>query len=775
MEIPPTDPITSKLRLDENNPSTSSTPIAATPTTIIFQLDAEADAELYGQDSEDVNQKPTARSRSPVPVDKLPSPPDAQPSSGGGIPGLFLITDPEADAMTLDDKSVPEIVQSLAKEETGILQTTGLEGPDGDTILTRDDFRFALEPETPQAPGAIRIDTDPEVKTEPKDDGGMQSKLESGTANQKSPEGENSTRKEDGTTAELDTSYVDVDMIVPDVTQAVKKEALDSVIIKEEHEVSKDPVNPGFRAAGEANKDSQDAEWQLDSSDEDSSDEDSDDSDSSEAASDDDYPMMGREELAKLLMEEGGEDEDGDRKEGFQGPLKTKNEIPEEAMKIERPNTVVTEDMKIEILGAVESIVGTMVLIKAFVSGDHQVLNEGSLLVFEDRSILGVVADTFGRVEEPLYTVRFNTPDEIEDTGVKFGQNIYYVPDHSVYVFTQALKAIKGSDASNIFDEEVGEAEREFSDDEAEAEAKRARKRQASGGNRGRNERRGGSIQQPTIRETDEPYVPLARPANLQELLSQPPPPMNSSGGRGDRGHHRGGRNDRGGRGRGRGGQRAGIRGGKGNHGGGDFRRQDGDYGRNGRERDEGDPPSEYQPHSQNYGQQPQDNHPSYSPQPYNPYQQNQYQQQQSQPQLQSQQFMQPYQQQQQPQQQQWGPPPNLPQFPQFPGYPPQTQQPPYQHYPPQQQNLYPGTLPQGSHVNPAFFRNQQQQQPMPSPPANNNFSWTPPTPQQQMLFAGNPTVQQQAPSQAPPVSNEAALKALQNLLSLSKAAQGQK
>jgi hypothetical protein len=48
-------------------------------------------------------------------------------------------------------------------------------------------------------------------------------------------------------------------------------------------------------------------------------------------------------------------------------------------------------------------------------------------------------------------------------------QKVYYVPNHSTFLFTSALRlASKGSDASNVHDEEVDDREREFSDDEEE-------------------------------------------------------------------------------------------------------------------------------------------------------------------------------------------------------------------------------------------------------------------------------------------------------------------
>lgn len=45
-------------------------------------------------------------------------------------------------------------------------------------------------------------------------------------------------------------------------------------------------------------------------------------------------------------------------------------------------------------------------------------------------------------------------------------------------MFASHLKTMKGSDASNVHDEEVNEDEIEFSDDEAEAAYKRQRREQ---------------------------------------------------------------------------------------------------------------------------------------------------------------------------------------------------------------------------------------------------------------------------------------------------------
>ncbi|KAK6373563.1 hypothetical protein LTS17_008055 [Exophiala oligosperma] len=362
------------------------------------------------------------------------------------------------------------------------------------------------------------------------------------------------------------------------------------------------------------------AEWEIDSSPyESSSDSDSsDDTTSSDEDSDEDvdgeYSMLDPEETARMLMQEdGGSDDEGgrsrDKPDGAQ--LRTANERQEEV--IPKPDIIVTNEMKIEELGNVEFVVESTVVIKAKTSGEYQVLESGSLICLENRSVVGVVADLIGRVEEPRYTIRFTNDEAIAEAGLsQVGTVVFYVPQHSTFVFTQPLKAVKGSDASNFHDEEVGDDEMEFSDDEAEAEHKRQMKAKKQGrgdtgkgrggsklargsshrGSRGahlhhttdNNGYGNGSIQMnydDVPDGGDEGYTPLQRPDNMAEALSRGEQPQENS-----HGHlpppppfFQNGRPDFGGRGRGnlrgRGGTSRNNRGGGGvNHsrgGGGGF------------------------------------------------------------------------------------------------------------------------------------------------------------------------------------------------------------
>ena len=350
------------------------------------------------------------------------------------------------------------------------------------------------------------------------------------------------------------------------------------------------------------------AEWEIDSSPyESSTDSDSSESSSEEDSDEDadgDYAMLDPEEAARILMQgEGGSDDEGDgsrKKEG--GLLRTANERMEEV--IPKPDIVVTEDMKMEELGNVEFVVESTVVIRAKTSGEYQVLEPGSLICLKDRSVVGVVADLIGRVEEPRYTIRFTNEDSIKEAGLwEVGTTVFYVPQHSTFVFTQPLKAVKGSDASNFHDEEVGDEEMEFSDDEAEAEHKRQLKakrqgrtvdgaaRGGRGGSKfGRGPHRGGgrgshrtsvssinvegsaygngslemNYDDVSVPDTnDDGYTPLQRPSNLADMMTRgeqpqeralahppPSPPSHLKGGEfGGRGRGRGYGQNRGGRG----------------------------------------------------------------------------------------------------------------------------------------------------------------------------------------------------------------------------------
>lgn len=419
-------------------------------------------------------------------------------------------------------------------------------------------------------------------------------------------------------------------------------------------------------------------EWETDSSPyESSSDTSTTDSDD-DSDEDDDYLMLSPEEQARILMKAENDSDDEGVKGKPSSRVKSTNELPDEAPPM--PDITITPNMKIVHLGHVQTIVENALLIEASVSGEYQVLESGSLLCTEKREVVGVVSETLGRVERPLYVALYPSAAIIEERGLFKGKDIYYVEPHSTFVFTQPLKGMKGSDASNFHDEEVGEDEVEFSDDEAEAEHKRKIKqrrqerknlRNENGSARARRDPHGPSkLSQSELSycddAVDDGYTPLARPTNLHEMMGNQEAPVETDGPPGRPGGFRG-------KGRGRGFGRGGGRG-------------------------RGRGPGEYRPHydGRPYRQEtapahPSPQHPNYSQPAYEQNEQNAY----DMPQLSHYaQFMQ-----QNPQPYAQGSSP-LPQFP-FPMSNPQAYQQPSQF-----QQMSPDM-----HINPSFFAALQQHQ----------------------------------------------------------------
>ncbi|KAH9947135.1 Gar1/Naf1 RNA binding region-domain-containing protein [Amylocystis lapponica] len=141
-------------------------------------------------------------------------------------------------------------------------------------------------------------------------------------------------------------------------------------------------------------------------------------------------------------------------------------------------------DNELEKVGEVMSIVNNVVIVKGSASAiahraSETALDSDTLLVFEDRKVLGYIAETFGPTTQPLYQVKFNQQYPLDPEKVQVLRPVFHVPARSKYVFVRDLRHFKGSDASNLHDEEPGEDEIEFSDDEQEA-AYKARRRDRS-------------------------------------------------------------------------------------------------------------------------------------------------------------------------------------------------------------------------------------------------------------------------------------------------------
>ncbi|ETW87152.1 hypothetical protein HETIRDRAFT_456864 [Heterobasidion irregulare TC 32-1] len=166
---------------------------------------------------------------------------------------------------------------------------------------------------------------------------------------------------------------------------------------------------------------------------------------------------------------------------------RTKNEVAEEDIVIPKI-TEVGPDEHLEKVGEVMSILDRMAIVKGVASetpgrGSERALDSETLLVFENRQVMGYISETFGPTYQPMYQVKFNDKFPLDAEKVKISREVFHVPQRSNFVFVNELKHWRGSDASNLHDEEPAEFELEFSDDEQEA-AHKARLKQRRFGSR---------------------------------------------------------------------------------------------------------------------------------------------------------------------------------------------------------------------------------------------------------------------------------------------------
>ncbi|WFD42933.1 hypothetical protein MPSI1_001584 [Malassezia psittaci] len=165
----------------------------------------------------------------------------------------------------------------------------------------------------------------------------------------------------------------------------------------------------------------------------------------------------------------------------------TKHEVLDEEIELPAIRQVSPEDLALlHPIGTVHSIVDNVILVaqkEKPVQADFSqsmtfdVLDSGSLLALQDGYVLGLVYETFGSVDLPFYSIRVPSSETIDREKIHVGQSVFYLPSSSTYVLARSIRT-KGSDASNVWDEEVGADEAEFSDDEQEALSKRQAKQQ---------------------------------------------------------------------------------------------------------------------------------------------------------------------------------------------------------------------------------------------------------------------------------------------------------
>lgn len=127
-------------------------------------------------------------------------------------------------------------------------------------------------------------------------------------------------------------------------------------------------------------------------------------------------------------------------------------------------------------LGHIHNQVDSSLTIQSTLTGEHQVLDTETAVLFEDRRVLGPIFDVFGPVSRPMYTIRFRDGSAMPTADV--GAPVFYSPDWARILDTRKLRMVRGNDASNEYDEEVGDDMVDFSDDEQERKHKKSKKKQ---------------------------------------------------------------------------------------------------------------------------------------------------------------------------------------------------------------------------------------------------------------------------------------------------------
>ena len=135
----------------------------------------------------------------------------------------------------------------------------------------------------------------------------------------------------------------------------------------------------------------------------------------------------------------------------------------------------VTINDKFEECGIVKNIIDNEILMIGINNNVLKVLNLDNIIFLEDKTYLGFIDDVIGKIDDPIYAIKIY-PNLIEKKiceKINPGDKLYFCSNRANVINAIELKnKSKGCDASNAFDEEVSEGEKDYSDDEEEVQAK---------------------------------------------------------------------------------------------------------------------------------------------------------------------------------------------------------------------------------------------------------------------------------------------------------------
>lgn len=163
------------------------------------------------------------------------------------------------------------------------------------------------------------------------------------------------------------------------------------------------------------------------------------------------------------------------------GVLRTDHEEPEPPVEPPPISAFPAEAGELHLLGHVHNKIGNVAVIQSAFHSEHHVLDSGTLVGLNDRTVIGSIFETFGPLAKPYFSVRFPSDQTPTLTALEIHQPVVFCPanpNFATLLKTLDVRALgKGSDASNVFDEEPAAHELEFSDDEAEQAHKRSLKK----------------------------------------------------------------------------------------------------------------------------------------------------------------------------------------------------------------------------------------------------------------------------------------------------------
>ena len=153
--------------------------------------------------------------------------------------------------------------------------------------------------------------------------------------------------------------------------------------------------------------------------------------------------------------------------------------INEKERKDYPPPFEVTIEDKFEECGSVKNIIENEILMTCINNNVLKVLNLDNIIFLSDKTCIGFIDDVIGQIDNPVYAIKLY-PNLIEQKVIEkinIGDKLFFCSNRVNVINAIELKnKSKGCDASNAFDEEVSEDEKDYSDDEEEVQAKIRRK-----------------------------------------------------------------------------------------------------------------------------------------------------------------------------------------------------------------------------------------------------------------------------------------------------------